>query len=289
VFEYARDVIQKADRIAHAADLESVLEELRTIPLTDFGELLFNMPDAQFPYLSKVLPAMATTEIQNSWTGCSGHPLLCQTINIVKELDHAFLRITGTQLREKRILDFGCGYGRIARLMYYYTSPANYYGVDPWELSINLCREARLPGNIALSDYLPESLPVGETRFDLIYAFSVFTHLSQRAANTALSTLKKYLKPSGLLVITIRPIEYWSTFVSSEAAPWAQRLVAAHREHGFAFAPHSRAAVDGDITYGDTSMTIRYLQESRPDWLVIGYDRSPEDIYQVLVFMRPKS
>jgi hypothetical protein len=32
---------------------------------------------------------------------------------------------------------------------------------------------------------LPEVLPFALVRFDLIYAFSVFTHLSRRAAETA--------------------------------------------------------------------------------------------------------
>ena len=40
---------------------------------------------------------------------------------------------------EFSVLDFGCGYGRLARLFYYYIKQDNFYGVDPWDRSINEC------------------------------------------------------------------------------------------------------------------------------------------------------
>src|SRR4029077_744564 len=48
-----------------------------------------------------------------------------------------------------------------------------------------------------------------QAHLDLIYAFSVFTHLSERAAIMALTTLRRYVARGGLFVITIRPKEYW--------------------------------------------------------------------------------
>lgn len=198
-----------------------------------------------------------------------------------------FLRWTGQRLEGKTILDFGCGYGRFARIMYYYTDPDNYCGVDPWDLSIELCRKANLPGHLAVSEYLPTSLPVGTTKFDLIFAFSVFTHLSSRAAGLALRTLRNYISDTGLLVITIRPIDYWSLGHVLELIPDAARLVADHRKYGFAFHPHVRPAVEGDVTYGDTSMSLEFLRNHFNQWQVLQFDRSLDDPYQLVVFLRP--
>jgi SAM-dependent methyltransferase len=231
---------------------------------------------------------MASEETQRSWTGDHGYSLLRQTLAFTRIASHGFLRWTGQPLDNKLILDFGCGYGRFARLMYYFTDPSNYYGLDPWPLSIELCQKANLPGHLAVSDYLPTTLPVGDLKFDLIFAFSVFTHLSPRATGIALRTLRNYVRHTGLLVITIRPIDYWFLSNVKELVPETERLVATHRTNGFAFHPHVRAAVDGDITYGDTSMTISFLRDNfRQEWEVTQIDRSLDDPYQLAVFLKP--
>jgi SAM-dependent methyltransferase len=287
MFEYTHGIVQEAERSAQNKDLDAVLKILRSLPLTDFGELLFNLPQEDLPNLSQILPVMASVEVQNSWTGSNGISLLTQTLSFVRALEYAYAHIIGERLREKRILDFGCGYGRIVRLMYYYTSPHNIYGIDPWDLSINLCNEARLPGMFFQSDYLPTNLPVGDVTFDLIYAFSVFTHLSPRAMNTSLVTLRKYIAPKGLLALTIRPVEYWNAVHGTDVVPDSQPLIAAHRHKGFAYNPHPRPQVHGDVTYGDASMTLEYLRDHCPGWRVVDYDRSIDDLYQIVVFMQP--
>ena len=72
----------------------------------------------------------------------------------------------------------------------------------------------------------------------------------------ALNTLGEYLNDDGILVVTIRPVEYWELRKDLNNR---DALVDAHRTEGFAFRPHNRASVDGDITYGDTSMTGRLV------------------------------
>src|SRR5258708_6829034 len=171
--------------------------------------------------------------------------------------------------------------------MYYFKNEEKFYGVDPWDRSIEICREFGLKTNFLVSDYLPASLPVGGAKFDLIYAFSVFTHLSQRAATTSLNTLRRYIADDGMLCITIRPVEYWHH--DPHTSPEQKvRFAAAHREAGFAFNPHNREAIDGDITYGDASMTLEWLERSFPQWSIRATDRSLDDAFQRYVFMVPR-
>ena len=287
---FARKHLQPAEAHAEKGAVHLVWAELRKMSLDHFGEFFIGLPNPEYPALSRVLPSMASAEVQRNWTGNDGPALLRQTIDFTRSVEQNFWNLMGRRLAGERILDFGCGYGRIARLMYYFADPADMYCVDPWEESIRLCRESRMPGNFFVSDYLPQSLPVPEQQFGLIYAFSVFTHLSERATRTALDTLRRYVAPNGMLVITIRPEEYWrSAKVDPFSNVTADELLAKHRERGFAFAPHRRAPIDGDITYGDTSFTMEWLSMEFPAWRVAAVDRSPGDPFQVLLFLTPRS
>ena len=274
----------EADQAINSRD--SALKALRCLGIDDFGYLLMTMPNAQFPKLSNLLPKMASEEVQRSWTGCSGETLLRQTCAFVRSLAYNYTRFTGKPLAGASILDFGCGYGRIARSMYHFVDPSSLVGVDPWDRSVQICHEDGMGSNFLLSSYLPTNLPVGARRFDLIYAFSVFTHLSERAMRISLATVSRYLKAGGLLVITIRPVEYWHHDPGAQKSGLAERQIALHKEKGFAFLPHNRPAVDGDVTYGDTTFTTQWLADSFPFLLVKGADRSLEDPFQYYVFLQ---
>ena len=267
-------------------DVTECLKALRTLSFDEFALVLLHMPSPAFPRVSKLLPHMASDEVQRNWTGSSGVELLRQSTTFVRNINYNFHHYMGRSLAGQRILDYGCGYGRLLRLMYYFSNPTDIIGCDPWDRSIELCKQARLPNRFDVTDYLPKSLPYEAGAFDMIYAFSVFTHTSQRATQAALSALRQTIKPDGLLVVTIRPREYWPYFAQNREVDIAP-LLKNHDDHGFAFLPHNRLPVDGDITYGDTSMTMNILTELCPQWTIAGYDRSISDTLQLLVFLRP--
>lgn len=287
MFEHVTTVLQALETDTSVRTRQSALAGLRQLGMGDFGVVLLSMPHPNYPKLSQLLPAMASDEAQRNWTGNHGLPLLQQTTEFVRAMSYNFARATGRHLENANILDYGCGYGRIARLMYYFTAEENFFGVDPWDQAIALCHEAGLTTNFLVSDYLPESLPVGAKKFDLIYAFSVFTHLSYRAMTTALNTLRKYIADDGMLAITIRPVEYWQHDAHTTSKQ-KSALVMQHRTDGFAFNPHIRAAVDGDVTYGDTSTSLDWLETNFPEWKINGTDRCLSDGLQRYVFMTPR-
>jgi SAM-dependent methyltransferase len=292
VFSHTRDIILAAEQAVSTGEADKGLRHLRHLSLDDFGQLLFGLPDDSLPNLSAVFPRMASDDIQQSWTGNSGLPLLQRTSSFVRSVAYNCQTLLGHGINDRTILDFGCGYGRIIRLMYYYSSPARIWGLDPWEKSIELCRADGVLGQLAVSDYLPTALPVGDTSFDLIYAFSVFTHLSERAATLALTTLRRYVASGGLFVITIRPTEYWDA-VCAEASSTGNsidrdELVARHEKSGFAFVPHAPGAIDGEVIYGDTSLSFEWIEEHADGWSMVGYDHSLIDPLQLLVYLVPK-
>lgn len=290
MFSYSNALLAAAEEIAKDGDVDAVLEKLRQLCLDDFAELLLELPNPRFPHLSSVLPRMASEEVQKNWTGDSGLALLGYTTSFVRLAAHNCQELLGRGLNDRTILDFGCGYGRILRLMYYYSSPARIWGLDPWEKSIELCRADAVLGQLAVSDYLPTAIPVGDVIFDFIYSFSVFTHLSERAATLALATLRRYAARDALFVITIRPKEYWDRLDPAAAAGTLidrDELVAQHERSGFAFVPHAREAIDGDVTYGDTSLSFEWLEQHAQGWNMIGYDRSLFDPLQIHAYLIP--
>lgn len=104
--------------------------------------------------------------------------------------------------RDMQVLDYGCGWGRITRLLPFYFHSDNISGVDV---------DARLIGSAqALLPFLRheviasmQALAFADERFDVILANSVFSHLSARCCVFSLGELARVLKPGGVLVISV--------------------------------------------------------------------------------------
>lgn len=103
-------------------------------------------------------------------------------------------------LATARVLDFGCGAGRVARHLVGRTREL--HGVDLDEASIAWLRE-HLGDHLhpALTTDVP-GLPYPDDHFDLVYAYSVFTHLTEHWAGWLLE-LHRVLRPGGILFATV--------------------------------------------------------------------------------------
>ena len=279
------EIYEKLSSVCH--DRAATFRALQDLPIDVVADVLNHVPP-EYESLRRVLPSMAAEDVQVSWTGSSGYTLLMQSCAFVRALENGYRRFNARSLDGATILDYGCGWGRLIRLMYKFTDPSKIFGCDPWDTSIEICRGNNLAANLAVSDYLPTALPFGDAKFDLIYAFSVFTHLSERAAKAALSACRKSVKDDGMMVITVRPLSYWDYHQESQNKVDRERMRRDHKTRGFAFTPHDRAPVDGDITYGDTSISLEYLRSNLPDWEVSGIDVFLQDPFQTLVFLRPR-
>ena len=274
--------LQQLDKRIVSAQPGEIPLLLNEIPLDVFGSLLLDVP-AKYPNIKSFFPSMPPDEIQDKWTGSHGTTLLATSTAFIETLVAGYTELTGKDLRHSLVLDYGCGWGRLIRLLYKYVPYENIYGVDPWDRSIDLCKEYGVKAHLALCEYVPENLPF-EHQFDLIFAFSVFTHLSEKTAKTVLSTLRRYVQEDGLLVITIRPKKYWSYH---EQGKFKKDMYQMHEKSGFAFIPHHRKPINGDITYGDTSMSLGYFEENFPQWDLARVITNRIDPYQTVLFLRP--
>jgi 2-polyprenyl-3-methyl-5-hydroxy-6-metoxy-1,4-benzoquinol methylase len=276
------DVLEKIDSEMKPGQSFDIPQLFAKIPLEVFGKLLLNIP-SQYPHIKDFFPSMASDKTQDNWTGNHGEALLSQSLAFVNTMVTGYASITGKKIKNASILDYGCGWGRLIRLLYKFAPIENIYGVDPWDESIEECQQHNLKAHLALSDWVPNSLPF-EKQFDLIFAFSVFSHLSEKTTRIVLQTLRKYVAKDGLLVITIRPKEYWNVH---NKGTLASEMIKAHTEKGFAFKPHNRAPIDGDITYGDTSISLDYFDEHFPQWKIEAIEYDNIDPLQIILFLKP--
>jgi 2-polyprenyl-3-methyl-5-hydroxy-6-metoxy-1,4-benzoquinol methylase len=261
-------------------------EVLRSAPVDVVGVCLLDLSD-RYPNARRVLPSMPSERDQLGWTGNSGMSLLVQTCAFIRVLEAGYFRYSGRSLEGASVLDYGCGWGRMIRAMYKFTAPENIYGCDPWDRSIELCRKHRLKGQFSLCDFIPRRSPFPGLRFDLIYAFSVFTHLSERTALAVLGACHACLSSEGPLVITVRPGGYWDLEIPANVGVDRAKLKSQHTIKGYAFSPHSRDPINGEITFGDTSISLSYIESHWTDWKIAGVDSYFQDPYQLVVFLKP--
>jgi SAM-dependent methyltransferase len=108
---------------------------------------------------------------------------------------------TDWTFREKRVLDFGCGPGRVIRQFAPLADEAEFVGCDVHEASIRWAK-ANLspPFSFFRNDHAPP-LRCREEGFDLVYAMSVFTHLTDTWASWLLE-LRRILRTGGLLILS---------------------------------------------------------------------------------------
>ena len=118
---------------------------------------------------------------------------------------------------EQRILDYGCGYGRISKQLWN-SGYHNIVGVDSSQRMIE--RGSREHPELQLSETSGETLPFLDHSFDAIVACAVFTCItSEEARASQLKELYRILKPKGMLHMVEFCSDPRKSFTSSLGVP----------------------------------------------------------------------
>jgi SAM-dependent methyltransferase len=101
------------------------------------------------------------------------------------------------------IFEFGCGKGRLLAHIHRLLPGVQISGCDVLSESLELCKR-RIPAGRFWKNQVRPPLGCDPERFDLIYSYSVFTHLAEDNHIAWLRELARLLKPGGAMIHTTK-------------------------------------------------------------------------------------
>lgn len=287
--DYTKTILAEANKYAESNDNQAAFDVLRRLSLADFCQLNLHRPNS-YAGLCKLLPTMPTDEIQKKWVGDFGRSLMIRSCNLARLFEVISLKVTGEGLSDKTILDYGCGWGRLLRIMNYYAPVNNVIGIDAMETSLDHCRQAGITNQLEMVSARPDTLPIGDRRIDFSFAFSVFSHTPEEVTGMVLSSLRKSISDNGVFVATIRSVEWVSVRDGIWPEKWTDQMRSEFHSNGYAFQPIN-SGEDSLATsdYGDTIMTPQYFAHiaEKNGWRVALVDRDLTEPFQIAVALVP--
>lgn len=153
--------------------------------------------------LGEPLPAFPDATLQANTTGLSGDAAIRQAGAFHDDVASALAAAGAPLQRDSAILDFGCGWGRIGRMFLRDTSARTIHGIDVDPEFVALCRKLFDSDNFSVCKPFPPS-HLAAAGYDLVVAYSVFSHLSESAVRAWLTEFHRLIKPGGFVAITTR-------------------------------------------------------------------------------------
>jgi ubiquinone/menaquinone biosynthesis C-methylase UbiE len=147
------------------------------------------------------MPGFPDETAQSVIVGSSGVEALHEAFGFYLVM-REYCQSTGNSIyRDIPVLDFGCGWGRMSRLFFRFISSENFWGVDVDPEMIDFCHANMGHGNYKLIQSAPP-IDFADNSFNVIFAYSVFSHLSEPIALAWVKEFARILKPGGVLVAT---------------------------------------------------------------------------------------
>jgi SAM-dependent methyltransferase len=147
------------------------------------------------------MPGFPDEVIQTNFVGSSGAHALQEAFNFFSIVKKYGVQLGHAVQADTRVLDFGCGWGRILRFFLKDCEPRNLYGVDVDPDVLATCRTTMDYCHFTAVDPLPPTSFADES-FDLVTAYSVFSHLAEHASLAWVKEFARLLAPRGILLVT---------------------------------------------------------------------------------------
>lgn len=199
--------------------------------------------------------AMPAAAVQERFVGSSGRPALEEATAFVDRL----IAEAGTDPAQWRVLDFGCGWGRISRVLLRVCTAENLVGADVLPQSVAMCREA-----MALAVFRETAadrpLPFGDASFDVVTAYSVFSHLDESTFRRHFDDFHRLLPKGGLVAFTTLKPAHFACWVLEEKG---EKYMRVHLERArFSAGLWARRLEGGEILFVPTGGGDEVLKSS---------------------------
>lgn len=219
------------------------------------------------------LPGFPPATVQRNFVGSADDAALREAARfyaIVKkycgELD---VPLRGTS----RVLDFGVGWGRILRFFLKDVAVSGLYGADVDADVLDTCRAIGVRGTL-FQTQATGRLEYPDGYFDVVYAYSVFSHLSEAAHLFWIEELARVLRPGGILIVTTEARHFFEFCASLQGKPpesgWHRSLAAAFPDPAaamrqydaghFVYAPTGGGDFRDASFYGEAAIPRAYVE-----------------------------
>lgn len=181
----------------------------------------------------------------------------------------------------QRILDWGCGVGRVTRFMMDDVPASRIFGCDIDEETVAWMK-ANIPGPTVITIPTMPPTPYADGFFDLIFGISIFTHFDEPTQYAWLAELARITAPDGLVAVTVlgKPNAHdVAQLVLEQTGFYDERS-----EQSEVFAPYG-----GNEYYRHTFHSQAYIERNWSKYFdVLEYREFGMNSHQHLVIMRAK-
>jgi 2-polyprenyl-3-methyl-5-hydroxy-6-metoxy-1,4-benzoquinol methylase len=232
----------------------------------------------------KELPAFPSDEIQANTTGQSGVDTLKEAFIFYQDCTETFRNLGAPIKPQHCLLDFGVGWGRIARFFLRELPAENIYGIDVMEEFVQICTRTFRNNNFYVTPPFPP-IKIAAEKFNFIVGYSVFSHLSEAVCTSWMKEFHRILAPGGQLALTTRGrpfLDYCESLRGKEHAGYLGALseifddfthARAHYDQG-EFVHSNREGVTGGGVmtgdfYGETFIPEKYARSAYANLFVL--------------------
>ena len=246
------------------------------------------------------MPGFPDESWQRQFVGSSGSQALQEAFTFYRLIKHRATQL-GRPLRPlSRVLDFGVGWGRIIRFFVKDLHPNNLFGCDVDPAIIQQCLGYMNIGNYFTVSPVPPTI-IGDNTFDIIYAYSVLSHLAEHVAAAWIQEFRRILKPGGLLFATTQRRSFLDFCASLHGKEhefrWYQTLSRAfedmdkaYRDYDdgrFVFATTGGGSSRPATFYGEAVVSHAYIQAYWTRYLrLLEFFDDPNTLPQALFIMQ---
>lgn len=266
--------VSELAKISAAGNHAATWEAIHALPENRWLDILIHSTNKP-SYRGFPLPGFPPDDLQVMTVGSSNESALREGFKFYRAVKDICSK-HGMDLRPgMRLLDFGTGWGRYARIFLKDFRPENVVGVDVDSTFIETCRKTFPYCRFdTVPAFPPTALPAAT--FDLIIAYSVFSHLSEEAATAWIKEFARVLKPGGMIAVTTQGrsfLDYCASLRKSERFdhPWHKHLArsfvdlpackAAYDQGKFLFSPTGSGEIRPSTFYGEALIPPDFVEK----------------------------
>jgi SAM-dependent methyltransferase len=242
-----------------------------------FWSLVHSQELGQIP--TGFIPEKPSPYHRRNWTGDAGEWTFRQAFAFQKLVLAAARQHLPKASRDLRILDFGCGWGRILRFFLRDVSAENLYGCDCWPEIVEIAHRDNPWCDFSVVPTLPDaSFSFAQQSLDIIYLYSVFSHLSAEAHLAWVDKFREAMSPGGLLIATTRDRRFlerlarkriseknrgmWTSMLATEAFPDIDQTLRDYDSGAFCYAPTGGGGPLAASFYGEAAVPEQWFRNN---------------------------